>query len=153
MVCTERSQPVDRIEVYGGCHCGAVSYCYHSPLALHEIPVRACDCSFCTKHAALYTSHPEGLLEISLREQESLSGYRFGTETGEAMFCRKCGVYLFMFCTIDQKRFAALNVNSFHDFDLYDKEIPRLQLSDDPVEERLNRRRKFWIPNVRLTVK
>lgn len=149
MVCAEKT---DLFTVHGGCHCGAVVYCYHSPLALNEIPVRACDCSFCAKHGALYTSHPEGSLEITLLEQGSLTGYRFGSETGEAMFCKTCGVYLFMFCKIEQRQFAALNVNSFTDFDLHDREIPRLQLGDDPVEKRLNRRQKFWIPEVRVTV-
>lgn len=135
----------------GGCHCGAVNYRYILPVAVDEIPVRACACSFCTKHTARYTSHPQGQLLIELTAEGTLTGYRFGTETGEAQFCKQCGVYLFMLCEVDTRLCAALNVNSFDNFNLEGRDVPVLQLSGDTIAERLNRRRKFWIQDVQIS--
>ena len=41
----------------GKCHCGNISYQFHWPEPGPHIPVRACSCTFCMKHSAVYTSH------------------------------------------------------------------------------------------------
>ena len=73
MVITEGVDSADRMIVSGGCHCGAVTYRYFSPVAQPDIQIRSCDCTFCTKHGARYTSHPEGRLEVELAMSGSLS--------------------------------------------------------------------------------
>ena len=44
----------------GRCHCGAIGFEYRTAKPVGEWPVRACQCSFCLKHGAIYTSDPAG---------------------------------------------------------------------------------------------
>jgi hypothetical protein len=57
-----------------------------------EIPARACNRSFCTKHGGVWTSLPTGSLRISIQEQAMVSKYAFGTGTARFDICGRCGV-------------------------------------------------------------
>jgi hypothetical protein len=78
----------------GRCHCGAVGFTYETAKPPAEWPVRECQCSFCQKHGACYTSDPAGTLRFSHREPAALSRYRFGHHTADFVFCGRCGGYL-----------------------------------------------------------
>ena len=78
----------------GRCHCGAVGFEYETANPPAEWPVRECQCSFCQKHGACYTSDPTGALRFAHREPAALSRYRFGHHTADFVFCGRCGGYL-----------------------------------------------------------
>jgi len=137
-------------DITGGCHCGNIQFTYASPVPPAETTVRSCDCSFCSKQGAYYTSHPQGRLEVRLGDRQRVKQYSFATLTAEAWFCTKCGVYVFMTSTIEGQQYAALNVNCFADFKFNRLTVPALSLSNDPVESRLARRKKAWIGQVTI---
>ena len=59
-----------------------------------EWPVRACQCSFCLKHAGTYTSDPAGSVRFTHEDGSRLTRYRFGQHTADFIFCGRCGGYL-----------------------------------------------------------
>ena len=77
----------------GRCHCGAVGFTYETAKPPAEWPVRECQCSFCQKHGACYTSDPAGEVRWTHRDAGSLSRYRFGHKTADFLFCGLCGGY------------------------------------------------------------
>jgi len=54
--------------IRGKCHCGNVAFSLTWEPEPAEIPARACTCSFCTAHGAVWTSNPHGTLEIVVNE-------------------------------------------------------------------------------------
>ena len=77
--------------INGTCHCGNVSFTLDWLPSPSEIPARACGCSFCTKHGGVWTSTPNGVLQIKVKEQASVSRYAFGTRTATFHVCARCG--------------------------------------------------------------
>ncbi len=78
----------------GRCHCGAIGFEYRTEKPVGEWPVRACQCSFCLKHAGVYTSDPAGSLRFTHQDPAAVSRYRFGQKTADFIFCGRCGGYL-----------------------------------------------------------
>lgn len=76
----------------GSCHCGAIRVELELPRAPAAYAPRACDCSFCRKHAAAYVSDSAGRLHIELRDPAALGRYRQGNALAEFLFCKTCGV-------------------------------------------------------------
>ena len=56
--------------IRGSCHCGNISFELNWLPDPTEIPARACNCSFCTKHGGVWTSLPTGSLRISAGRDE-----------------------------------------------------------------------------------
>ncbi|WP_020675382.1 GFA family protein [Geopsychrobacter electrodiphilus] len=138
-------------EIAGGCHCGNITYKFFSPLPKSELPLRSCDCSFCTKQGACYTSHPKGRLLIQIKDQAQIKHYRFGTETAEAILCASCGCFPFITAELDGQTFAVLNANSIDDLQIDHAVIPpALHLVDFSVAERIRRWKNFWIGQVEI---
>lgn len=44
----------------GQCHCGNLQLRFESAIAPENLPLRACQCSFCRAHGALTVSDPAG---------------------------------------------------------------------------------------------
>lgn len=78
----------------GRCHCGAIGFEYATAKPVGEWPVRACQCSFCRRHGAVYTSDPAGSVRFEHEDATKLSRYRFGQKTADFLFCGRCGGYL-----------------------------------------------------------
>src|SRR5918994_1793886 len=76
----------------GACHCGNISFALEWLPAPTEIPARACGCSFCVKHGGVWTSNPNGSLQIKVKDPSLVSRYIFGTRTAEFHVCSSCGV-------------------------------------------------------------
>lgn len=75
----------------GSCHCGNVTIELSLTGAPEHYAPRACDCDLCTKHGASYLSDPNGLLIISVAEQDHLQTYRQGSKIADMLICRTCG--------------------------------------------------------------
>ena len=95
--------------VAGSCHCGAIRVevgLAQSPA--HYAP-RACDCSFCRKHAAAYVSDPAGSLRISVAEPQLLGVYHQGSGSADCLVRTRCGVLVGIAYSEAGRLFATLN--------------------------------------------
>jgi hypothetical protein len=132
--------------IHGSCHCGNIRFTFDWPRSASRIPVRACGCSHCSKHRAVWTSHPDGRFHLQIADDSRATRYRFGTRTADFHVCTKCGVVPIVTCVIDGARYAVVNANTFDD-------VERSELTEAPTnfegetgESRLARRRRNWTP-------
>jgi hypothetical protein len=67
------------------CHCGEIQ------LSVRTLPpaVTRCNCSICRRYGALWAYYSP--LEVSTREQQPTSVYRWGEKDIEFHFCANCG--------------------------------------------------------------
>jgi hypothetical protein len=136
--------------IRGGCHCGALRFALEWPGEPATIAARACGCSFCVKHGGVWTSCRQGALRVSVQPGVNVEPYAFGTRTAQFHVCSRCGVVPIVTSRIEGALYAVVNVNSFEDF-------PRARLIIEPAsfegeaqDERLARRQRHWIADVRF---
>ena len=137
-----------RIE--GRCHCGNITYEYRWPAFGSHIPVRACSCTFCRKHGGVYTSHPKGELNAKIVDAGLINRYAFGTRTAEFYVCSTCGVVPFVTSLIDDNVYAVVNVNTWQGLDKSELDPAVTDFEGESVGERLERRQRKWISQVRI---
>jgi len=78
----------------GSCHCGNLHVAFTTSLAPETMVPRACQCSFCRKHATGAVSDPDGQLTFIMKDPGQVHRYRFGLGITEFLICRNCGVYV-----------------------------------------------------------
>lgn len=138
------------MKIEGKCHCGNIAYELTWPEEGARIPVRACSCTFCTKHGGTYTSHPEAALAATIHDEAQVTRYRFGTGTADFHICAGCGVVPLITSTIEGNLYAVVNVNCFEGIDP-ERLVRRVADFDgETTESRLERRKGNWIPSVTL---
>ena len=136
--------------IEGKCHCGNIRYTLEWPAAQGSIPVRACGCTFCTAHGGKWTSHREARLIARLEDTALVSQYRFGTKTADFYVCGRCGAVPFVTSTIGGTLYAVVNVNTFEGVDRALLVESSTNFDGEGTGERLDRRRRNWIPDVRI---
>ncbi|WP_046395324.1 GFA family protein [Photorhabdus luminescens] len=134
--------------ISGSCHCKNVEFTFNWEPEPLEIPARACTCSFCTKHNAVWTSFPAGQLRLSIREQKLLHRYSFETGTAQFHICSQCGVVPVVISQINGRDYAVVNVNTFEDVDPALFKYIAAKFTDESEQARLTRRQQNWIANV-----
>ena len=132
----------------GRCHCGNFRFDFETAFAPIELPLRACQCSFCRAHGAVTTSDPRGRVRFTAAGPKAVQHYRFGLGITDMLICARCGCYVAAVMQADGRQYATLNAN------LLDR---RAELAATPVpvtydaetaEQRIARRRKNWTPVV-----
>lgn len=93
----------------GSCHCGAIRVAAELAREPGHYAPRACDCSFCRKHAAAYVSDPAGSLRISVAEPQLLGRYHQGSGSADCLVCARCGVLIGVAYSERGRLFATLN--------------------------------------------
>lgn len=136
--------------LHGQCHCGNIAYTLDWEPDPTEIPARACDCSFCTKHGAVWTSVPGGDLRVTVHRPELLHRYAFGTGTADFHICRECGGVPLVTCAVDGHVYAVVNVNTFDNLDPNLLQHRPASFSEEDVSSKLARRQTNWIANVSI---
>lgn len=134
--------------ITGSCHCRNISYalkCEPDPTA---IPARACPCSFCTRHGAVWTSFSSGSLKVEVKAPAYLSRYVFGTKTAQFHICTRCGVVPVVTSNIEGHLYAAVNANTFDEVDASLLQYASASFDGESEEARLARCRRNWIANV-----
>ena len=137
--------------IRGSCHCGNISFRLDWQPESTEIPARACDCSFCTKHGGLWTSCPAGSLDVQFKHRSQVSRYSFGTSTAVFHVCAVCGAVPVVTSQIEGRTYAVVSVNAFDGVEQL--RIARAPVSFEGEDEatRLARRARNWIANVRFS--
>jgi hypothetical protein len=130
----------------GSCHCGNIRVTFDWPGAGPTIPVRACGCTLCQKHKAVWTSHPEGRFTLQVADESRATCYRFGTKTADFHLCLTCGVIPIVTCELDGARYAVVNVNAFDDVDRSQLAEASTNFEGETTENRLARRKRNWTP-------
>jgi len=136
--------------IKGSCHCGNISFTLDWSPAPTQIPARACTCSFCVKHGGVWTSNPAGQLEVLLRDGRQVERYEFGTRTAQFHICKTCGAVPVVSSEIDGHLYAVVSVNAFDNVDRQLLAHSPMSLANEATAERLQRRARGWIRNVRF---
>lgn len=136
-------------EFHGGCHCGNIRYVLLWPEG-ENAPLRKCNCSFCVRHGAAYTSHPNASLEVTVSDPKAFNEYRFATRTAGFRLCARCGVLTFVTSLIDGREHGVINVNTLES-SLPAADVGTKDFESETGEERLARRRRTWIRDLSVT--
>jgi hypothetical protein len=130
----------------GRCHCGAIGFEYRTAKPVGEWPVRACQCSFCLRQGASYTSDPAGSVRFMHEDAAAVSRYRFGQETADFVFCRRCGGYL---GAVTEENGRSLMVLNLRALDPQPEGLPEAQpmsYEGESKGDRDTRRSARWTP-------
>lgn len=110
---------------------------------------RACDCSFCRKHAAAYVSDPAGRLSVIMQSSDALRRYRQGSNTAEFLLCGRCGVLVAVVFEHHARIYGAVNARSLEGLTGFGSAVPASpQLL--AADEKVARWSQLWIPDVEL---
>ncbi len=130
------------VDYAGSCHCGAVRIAFHSDKQPEDLGARSCQCGFCTKHNASWTSDPDGSVDITI--SGPVSRYRFGTGTADAIICANCGVATAVTCEIDGALYAVIRVDAFESSSEFLAHAAPIDFDGEDVSNRLKRRADSW---------
>jgi hypothetical protein len=133
-------------QIHGSCHCGNIRFAFHRPETGPSIPVRACGCAFCRKHGGVWTSHPGGAFRLQIADASLVTRYRFGTESADFHVCASCGVVPIVTCTMEGRRFAVVNANTFDDVQRSELAEAATDFEGESMASRLARTRRNWTP-------
>jgi len=129
----------------GTCHCGNIAIVLETEQDPRELPLRACDCSFCRRHGARTTSDPAGRARVGIQDGSLVSRYAFGLRTAEMVVCARCGVYCAAMMREGDKVWAVLNANVFRD-PAFDRPPQSVSYEGETPERRIARRKRLWTP-------
>ena len=96
-------------DIKANCHCGNVQVAIGLTREPRSYQPRACDCSFCQRHAAAYISDAEGSLTFQVKDPQLLGSYKQGSNTADFLICRNCGVLIGVAYREGDETYAALN--------------------------------------------
>ena len=136
--------------IRGSCHCGNISFGLTWEPDPTQIPARACDCTFCTKHGGVWTSNPAGSLTVLVRQRALVSQYSFGTATAVFHVCTRCGVTPVVTSVIEGHLYAVVSVNAFTNVEPSLLHRSGASFEAEGLESRLARRQRNWIATVRF---
>ncbi|MGQ0385084.1 MAG: GFA family protein [Gammaproteobacteria bacterium] len=131
------------------CHCGAVGYEFRTELLPAAWSIRACQCSFCLKHAGVYTSDPRGSVRFMHEDPRLLSRYRFGHKTADFVFCGRCGGYLGAITEEDGRTIAVLNIHAMDPMPEGLAQAQPMSYEGETSGDRNSRRSQRWTPVIR----
>jgi hypothetical protein len=130
----------------GGCLCGNLRFALETNLALAQLALRACQCSFCRHHGARSTSDPAGRVVFELHDPALLTRYRFGLRTADFLICAKCGVYVGAFMREPGGAWAIVNANTLDGVAQLTQDSQPMDYGAEDEAQRLARRRRRWSP-------
>jgi len=134
--------------ITGRCHCGNIAYTLDWQPEPDQIAVRACTCSFCTKHGNVWTANPAAVLELRITDAARVSRYAFETKTADFHVCAVCGIVPVATSEIDGTTYAVVNVNTFENVDPALLRKSSATFDGEAEDARLARRKKNWIGRV-----
>ena len=130
----------------GSCHCGRLSVTFTTGTPVEELPLRACQCTFCRRHGGLTTSDPAGEIVLTVSEPPADGWYRFGTGMTEFWVCPRCGVYVGGYVESGGQGRAVVNTRALDARDDFTQAPTPMDYGRETREERLARRMRVWSP-------
>ena len=131
------------MRIEGACHCGKLAFVFETKRTPETLAPRACDCEFCTRHAAKCASDPAGFVTIDVHDRDARRRYRFGAATADFLLCDCCGVYLGAVIADGNVLRATMNLRAT---DLRDLPAATVSYGGETREERITRRLARWTP-------
>jgi hypothetical protein len=138
------------MKLEGRCHCGNLRFEFETAVPLAELPLRACQCSFCRAHGVLSTSDPRGRVDVEAKDPAQVERYRFGLGITDYLICRRCGVYLVAVAEMDGARYAVINANVLERRAEMTSQPQAMDYDGETAESRRARRKARWTPVGRL---
>jgi len=129
--------------IKGSCHCKNIEYHLKTETSINKLYLRKCECSFCRKQGAVYTSDPEGVIFVKINNESNIIKYKFSTKLVEFVICGKCGVMPYVSMAVNQDIYAAINLKSSQ-INLEGKEIKILGVENESRKSSIKRRMKSW---------
>jgi hypothetical protein len=129
----------------GSCHCGAIRATLWATKPASELELRACQCSFCTRHGAKTVSDPAGRCRFEI-DGAALSWYLFETRTGMSLICNRCGTYAGVIIEDGDNVWSVLNVRGLGIAELKDRAATPKDYEGETPEARIARRKSNWTP-------
>jgi hypothetical protein len=130
----------------GSCHCKNITVTLRAPVPVEQLQLRACQCTFCTRHGARTTSHPDGNIEIAAADPAEVGHYRFGLGTADFLLCRRCGVFVAAVLTEGDAHWAVVNVNTLDERERFLQAPARMNYDGEDADTRVARRKVRWSP-------
>ncbi len=130
----------------GHCHCGNIKICFDTELTPEQLPLRACQCSFCHSHGAMTTTDPHGTVTLTASNHNDVQHYRFGLGVTDMLICKRCGNYVAGIISEDGKRYATLNDNLLDCHAALTATAIPVDYSGETASERMARRLASWTP-------
>jgi hypothetical protein len=130
----------------GGCHCGNLRFALETNLSLAQLPLRACQCSFCRHHGARSTSDPDGRVRFEVQDVAQLTRYRFGLRTADFLICARCGIYVGATLQTDGAQWAIVNANTLDEAAQLTQPPQPMDYDGEDEASRQARRRARWSP-------
>lgn len=137
--------------IRGCCHCRNIAFQLDWTPEPSTIPARACTCAFCRMHGGVWTACPTGSLRVTVKDAALVTRYAFETKTAEFHVCARCGVVPLATSTINERVYAVINVNTFHGVEAAMLALSTVTFDGESVPDRLARRTRNWIGDVRFT--
>lgn len=133
----------------GSCHCGTLRVLAALPQELARYAPRACDCRYCTQHAAAYLSDPEGTLRIEVADSTAVNRYRQGSGIADFWICKRCGVLGLVSYEENDTIYATIN---YRILDISAESATPIAVSPQQLDdsERVARWKKLWFNRVTI---
>ncbi len=129
----------------GSCHCGAIRATLHATKPAAELEVRACQCSFCTRHGAMTVSDPAGRAKFEI-DGAALSWYLFETRTGMSLICNRCGTYAGVMIEDGDRVWSVFNARGLAMPEFANRTAEPKVYDGETPEQRIARRKTTWTP-------
>ena len=130
----------------GGCHCGRLRVSFTTAHAPKDLPLRACQCTFCRRHGALTTSDPDGEMVLTATEAPPGGWYQFGTGVTDFWVCPACGVYVGAYVEVDGRGRAVVNARALDARAEFTQSPAAMDYGQETREGKLERRGRVWSP-------
>ncbi|HZW88024.1 MAG TPA: hypothetical protein VFF12_03010 [Myxococcaceae bacterium] len=130
----------------GSCHCGRLRVSFTTEKPITELPLRACQCTFCRRHGGLTTSDPAGEVVLTVAEVPAGGWYRFGTGMTEFWVCPTCGVYVGGYIEANGQGRAVVNTRALDARDEFTQAPSAMDYGQETREGRVERRLRVWSP-------
>ena len=132
------------------CHCGNLVATLQLSASPAETQVRACQCSFCRKHAALTIGNAQSAVRFEAKDPQLVERYRFGGRTADFLICKQCGVYVGAVCETPSGLKGIVNLNTVDDCEAFTRVPEAMSYDGESAAGRLERRAARWM-NATLT--
>ncbi|HUM13141.1 MAG TPA: hypothetical protein VLT82_19495 [Myxococcaceae bacterium] len=130
----------------GRCHCGRLRVTFSTTKTPSELPLRACQCTFCRRHAGLTTSDPAGKVVLTVTELPPDGWYRFGTGMTDFWVCPRCGVYVGGYVEVGGQGRAVVNTRALDAAAEFTQAPTPMDYSQESPDGRRERRGQLWTP-------